>query len=96
MARLERDEAGVRMLWMELANCGEELVREGFVEGELGRKLNEDGAELVAEAADLSKNVCSKAPQFASCAVWVMVFGSLTEKRKSGGVQRAQRSQVFC
>ena len=53
MARLQGDEADMRMLWMEFANCGEELVSECFVECELGRKLHEKGAELVAETADL-------------------------------------------
>jgi hypothetical protein len=51
MAWLQRDEAGVQVLWMELANCGEELLRERFVERELGRKLDEERAEFVAEAA---------------------------------------------
>ena len=53
MARLQGDEAGMRMLWMEFANCGEEIMCECFVECELGRKLHEKGPEFFAKATDL-------------------------------------------
>jgi len=38
---------------VELAQGGEELVGEAFVEGEFGRELDEERAELFAEADDL-------------------------------------------
>ena len=38
---------------MEFAEGGEELVGYAFVEGELGRELDEERAELFAEAVDL-------------------------------------------
>ena len=38
---------------MEFAEGGEELVGDAFVKGELGRELDEERAELFAEAVDL-------------------------------------------
>ena len=57
VARFQCYESAVQMLWMQLAECGEELVRESFVEGKTGRELNEERAELVAEAADLLEEI---------------------------------------
>ena len=42
-----------------------------------------------------SRKVWRRAPVLRSLAVWVMALGSLTEKRKLGGVEAAQRSQVL-
>jgi len=47
----------VQILWMELAEGGEEFVCDGFIEGEPGWKLDEQRAKLFAEAADLSEEL---------------------------------------
>ncbi len=47
MAGLEDDCAG-----MQFAQGGEELVGQAFVEGEFGRELDENRAELLAESVD--------------------------------------------
>ncbi len=57
IARLECDQACARVVWVELAEGCEELVRDGLVVLEFGWKLHEQGAELVAEAADVLKEL---------------------------------------
>ena len=71
------------------AASAKETMAHVLVECEFRRQLHEQSAELIAEPATKRS---SSAPQSASRASWVIVFGTFTEKRKSAGVQRAHRS----
>jgi hypothetical protein len=42
---------------VQLAQCGEELVRKRLIKRELRRKLHEERAEFVAEATDLIEEI---------------------------------------
>ena len=86
MARLERNRSADTR-----AQTAKEAIAHVLVKCEFWWQLHEQGAELIAEPVLATKR-SSSAPQLASRASWVIVFGTFTEKRKLAGVQRAHRS----
>jgi hypothetical protein len=77
---------------MALAQKAQKTVGHRCIESQAGRQLHRQAAQVPAQAGGLRQKIVKPFAAPTRRCWWVMVRGSLTEKRKVSGTLAAQRA----